>query len=89
MVTVFASNKLLRNGSLLLAVLCLGSSLTIIGLQWPLPFSDFFAAAESLPVEALLVRDAVLPRMLMALLIRSWQRCAATFRCWRLCLPVR
>ena len=78
MVTVFASNKLLRNGSLLLAVLCLGSSLTIIGLQWPLPFSDFFAAAESLPVEALLVRDAVLPRMLMALLAGGCLALAST-----------
>ena len=62
------SSKLLNYGNWLLPLACLISCGLILRLQWPLPPADFFNNLNSLPIEALLVREAALPRMLMALL---------------------
>ncbi|STZ75790.1 Fe(3+)-hydroxamate ABC transporter permease FhuB [Bergeriella denitrificans] len=51
-----------------LALLCLISAVWIVRLEWQLPWTLLFADANSLPLEALTVRNNTLPRMAMALL---------------------
>lgn len=51
-----------------LAALCVLTAFWVLALEWTLPWTRLFGDADSLPLDALLVRNNTLPRMAMALL---------------------